>query len=51
VKVKGVKIGVDGKAVEAEDFMPVSPSPPEPIRVDIADLAKLINYAKKQGWI
>jgi hypothetical protein len=51
VKVKGVRVGADGKPVEVEDLMPVSPPPAEPVKLDIADLIKLIAYAKTQGWI
>jgi hypothetical protein len=51
IKVKGVRIDATNKPVESEDMMPVPSPSPEPVKVDIADLAKLVNYAKKQGWI
>jgi hypothetical protein len=51
IKVKGVRVGADNKPVEVEDLMPVTSPPTEPLRIDINDLVKLIDYAKKQGWI
>jgi hypothetical protein len=51
LKVKGVRVGADGKPVEVEDLMPAPPPPAEPVMIDLKDLAKLIEFAKKQGWI
>jgi hypothetical protein len=51
IKVKGVAVGADNKPVEVEDLIPAPPPAPEPVIVNIADFAKLINYAKRQGWI
>jgi hypothetical protein len=36
--------------VEEFDFTP-PPPPPGPVAVDLADLKKLMDYAKKMGWI
>jgi hypothetical protein len=51
VKVKGMRVGPEGKPVETEDLMPVPSSATQPVSVNIQELSKLIAYAKAQGWI
>jgi hypothetical protein len=48
---KGIEVGKDGVVKETTSDMPDFPPAPEPVKVDLADLAKLVEYAKKQGWI
>jgi len=38
------------KRIEIFDFTPLPPIP-EPKGVDLEELAKLIEYAKRMGWI
>jgi hypothetical protein len=52
--VKAKKLVVDAKtgAVREEEFDFTPPAPaPAPTAVSLEDLAKLVGYAKKQGWI
>jgi hypothetical protein len=52
--VKAKKLVVDvktGKQWDEEyDFTPPAPAP-APTTVNLEDLAKLLEYAKRQGWI
>jgi hypothetical protein len=48
---KGVEVGKDGRPRVMESEMPDIPPAPEPVKVDLADLAKLVEHAKRQGWI
>jgi len=51
VKVKGVKVGADNVPVPTEDTIPAPPPVSPPTTVNLNDIAKLIDYAKRQGWI
>jgi hypothetical protein len=52
VKAKRIIVDVRTREVKEEEFDYKEPEPvssPEPINLD--DVRKLLNYAKKMGWI
>ena len=52
IKGKLVVIKPDGKTEEREiELPPETPAQPEAPTVNLGDLCRLIQFAKKQGWI
>ena len=53
MKIKTVRYDVKKKEIEEfeEEITPVKVLPGEEIVIDLKELVRLINYAKKQGWI